>query len=155
MRPVTLTVTMRRAIAIALGLLVGLLVGLPVAAGAQEGFVLIANRANPISTLARLEASQLFLGKRSRWSNGLSAQPVDQVESSPVRRHFSNVIHGMDVPSVKGFWQEMVFSGRGDPPPERTSDADVIAYVKANPSALGYVGGVTPADGVKIITVTR
>jgi ABC-type phosphate transport system substrate-binding protein len=116
--------------------------------------VLIANQANPVSTLPRDEASKLFLLKRSRWANGEHARPVDQVESSPVRRQFSNAIHGMDVPSVKSFWQDIVFSGKGDPPPERASDAEVIAFVKDNANGLGYVSSATPANGVKIIIVT-
>jgi hypothetical protein len=60
----------------------------------------------------------------------------------------------MDVPSVKSFWQEVVFSGRGEPPPERASDADIIAYVRVNPNAVGYIGETTPTDAVKVITVT-
>jgi ABC-type phosphate transport system substrate-binding protein len=145
-----LTSTARLAVGIALSLVTAL----PGAASAQDGFVLIANRANPVSTLARGDASKLFLLKRTRWSTGQSAQPVDQIESSPVRRHFSSAVHGMDVASVKGFWQEIVFSGKGDPPPERTSDEDVIAFVRSTPNALGYIGSTTPADGVKILTLT-
>jgi hypothetical protein len=61
----------------------------------------------------------------------------------------------MDVPSVKSFWQEVVFSGRGEPPPERTSDAAVIAFVRANPNAVGYISDATPAESVKVISVTR
>jgi ABC-type phosphate transport system substrate-binding protein len=149
MRPPTVTLTR------ALGFMVGLLVCLPVAARAQEGFVVIANVSNPISTMSISEASKLFLRKRTRWPNGQSAQPVDQFESSAVRRRFSNVIHGMDVWSVKSYWQEVVFSGKGDAPPERASDAQIIAFVKANPNAIGYVAIATPTDSVKPITVTR
>ena len=137
-----------------LGMALGLLAGGPVVAHAQDSFVLIANPANPIATLSRGEVSKLFLLKRTRWSSGQRAQPVDQVESSPVRRQFSNAIHGMDVPSVKSFWQEIVFSGKGDPPPERASDAQVLAYVRSRPNGLGYVASSTYADGVKIIVVT-
>jgi hypothetical protein len=61
----------------------------------------------------------------------------------------------MDVPSVQSFWQEVVFSGRGEPPPERSSDAAVIAFVRANPNAVGYIGEATPADSVRVITVIR
>jgi ABC-type phosphate transport system substrate-binding protein len=138
-------------------LLLGVALGLasrPVAAHAQGGFVLIANASNPISTVSRVEASRLFLLKRIRWSTGQRAEPVDQVESSPVRRQFSSAIHGMDVPSVKSYWQEIVFSGKGDPPPERASDALVFAFVRTHPNGLGYVARATPADGVKIVTVS-
>jgi ABC-type phosphate transport system substrate-binding protein len=137
-----------------LGLVLGLFAGGPAVAHAQDSFVLIANAANPISTLSRSEASKLFLLKRTRWTSGQRAQPVDQVESSAVRRQFSNAIHGMDVPSVKSFWQEIVFSGKGDPPPERASDAQVLAYVRSRPNGLGYVAASTRADGVKIIALT-
>jgi ABC-type phosphate transport system substrate-binding protein len=148
MRPFTITAPL------AMGLALALLVGLPVVARAQDGFVLIANQANPVSTLPKDEASKLFLLKHSRWASGEQARPVDQVESSPVRRRFSNAIHGMDVPSVKSFWQDIVFSGKGDPPPERASDAEVIAFVKHHANGLGYVSSATPANGVKIIIVT-
>jgi ABC-type phosphate transport system substrate-binding protein len=130
------------------------LVALPAAAHAQDGFVLIANRANPVSTLARDEASKLFLLKRRKWSSGQTAQPVDQVESSGVRRLFSNWIHLMDVPSVKSFWQEIVFSGKGEPPPECASDEEVLAFVRATPNAVGYVSSSTLTIGVKILTMT-
>ena len=145
------------------GIAAALLLALPLAARAQlhaygaaapeARFVLIANSANAVSALPRHEASKLFLGKRAKWPNGATAQPVDLVESSAVRRRFSTEIHGMGVQNVKSFWQKAVLSGKGEPPPERATDADVIAYVKANPNALGYVGSATAADGVKILNV--
>lgn len=146
------------------GIAAALLLALPLAASAQlhaygatppeARFVLIANSANAVSMLQRHEASKLFLGKHTKWPNGAAAQPVDLVESSAVRRRFSADVHGMGVQNVKSFWQKAVSSGKGEPPPERATDADVIAFVKANPNALGYVGSATAADGVKILTVT-
>jgi len=134
---------------------IGMLVAWPSIGRAQDGFRLIVHPTNPVTTLRAAGVSKLFLRKQTKWPNGETAQPVDQVESSPVRRRFSPAIHGMDVPSVQSFWQEVVFSGRGEPPPERTSDAAVIAYVRANPNAVGYIGDTTAADAVKILTVTR
>jgi ABC-type phosphate transport system substrate-binding protein len=133
---------------------IALLVGWPSVGRAQDGFRLIVHPTNPVGTLRAGTISKLFLHKQTKWPNGQPVQPVDQVESSPVRRKFSQAIHGMDVPSVKSFWQEVVFSGRGEPPPERASDADIIAYVRVNPNAVGYIGETTPTDAVKVITVT-
>jgi hypothetical protein len=114
------TIRNSRVAGIALALVV--LVSGVAGAHPQEGFVLIANRANPVTALDREEVSKLFLLKHSQWPTGQRVQPVDQVESSPVRRRFSTAIIGMDVPSVKSFWQEYVFSGKGEPPPERATD---------------------------------
>jgi len=134
---------------------IALLVAWPSMGRAQAGFRVIVHPTNPVTTLRAAVVSNLFLRKLTRWPNGQPVEPVDQAESSPVRRKLSPAIHGMDVPSVKSFWQEVVFSGRGEPPPERTSDAAVIAFVRANPNAVGYVGETTPADSVKVIAVTR
>jgi ABC-type phosphate transport system substrate-binding protein len=136
------------------GIALGLLACLPCAVHAQEGFVVITNINNSVSTLRREDVSKFFLRKHTRWTQGQAVEPMDQVESSSVRRRFSNAIHQMDVPSVKGYWQEMVFSGRGDPPPERASDGEVVAFVKTHQFAIGYVASVTPIDGVKTIIVT-
>lgn len=133
---------------------IGVLAGWPSIGQAQNGFRLIVHPTNPVTALSVAGASKLFFCKQTKWPNGLLVRPVDQVESSPVRRKFSPAIHGMDVPSVKSFWQEMVFSGRGEPPPERASDAAVIAYVRANPGAVGYISATAPADSVKVVTVT-
>src|SRR6476659_8161949 len=122
------------------GFIAGLTLGLPLAAHAQlhaygqtaapteVQFVLIANLANRANRLDRSEASKLFLGKRAKWPNGAPVQPVDLVESSPVRRRFSNEILGMGVSSVKSYWQEMVSNGRGNAPIERATDAEIIDF---------------------------
>jgi ABC-type phosphate transport system substrate-binding protein len=125
------------------------------AAAAQDSFILIVNSANPVSALRETEVSKLFLGKVTKWPNGKPVQPVDQVASSPARRKFSDAIHRMDVPSVKSYWQKIVFSGRGDPPPERASDEDIVLFVKANPNAIGYVRSSMPLVDVKILTLAR
>ena len=122
---------------------------------AQDSFILIVNAANPVSTLRETDVSKLFLRKVTKWPNGKPVQPVDQVASSPARRKFSDVIHRMDVPSVKSYWQEIVFSGRGDPPPERASDDDVIRFVRANPNAIGYVSASIALVDVKVVTLAR
>jgi ABC-type phosphate transport system substrate-binding protein len=139
---------------LSLGIALLLLAGLPPAVHAQEGFVVIANVGNPVTTLQRQDVLQFFLRQRIRWQHGERVEPIDQVESSPVRRRFSNAVLAMDVPSVKGFWQESVFSGKADPPAERASDGEIVAFVKTHVHAIGYVGSVSALDGVKIIVVT-
>ena len=73
------------------------------------------------------------------WKPGEAVQPVDQGEGSPVRRSFSKSIHHKDIPGVKRYWQELIFTGQGMPPVERASDEDVVAFVAASRGAIGYV----------------
>jgi ABC-type phosphate transport system substrate-binding protein len=120
------------------------------AASAQEGFKLVVNASNGASSVAKDEASQYFLKKKSAWPGGQTVQPVDQTDESPVRRAFSKAVLKKDVSAVKSYWQTQIFAGRGVPPPEKTSDAAVLAFVEANSGALGYVSaGVQVGRGVK------
>ncbi len=110
----------------------------------SAAYRVVVNATNATSTLPRAELARLFLKKSSAWPDGRGAQPVDLGENSPARRAFSKAVLDRDVPAVRAYWQQQIFSGRGVPPPEKTSDADVLAYVRANPGAVGYVS--TGAD---------
>jgi ABC-type phosphate transport system substrate-binding protein len=112
----------------------------------------VVNGANPVTALPRDLASKMFLKKVQTWESGLAVAPVDREQGSPVRAAFSKAVHGKPVSAVVSYWQQQIFSGREVPPPERTSDAAVIAFVRANPGAIGYVSGPPPAD-VKVIAV--
>ena len=55
---------------------------------------------------------------------------------------------------VKAYWQQMIFSGREVPPPEKASAKDVVAFVSANRGGVGYVPAGTPlGEGVKTVDV--
>ena len=58
------------------------------------------------------------------------------------------------VPAVKNYWQSMIFSGRGTPPPEAQLPDQVLAFVRADPGAVGYVPADTElGEGVKVLAV--
>ena len=136
-------------------LLVALLSAHGPSAAAQEGYRVVVNKDNPIDSITKQQLSHLLLKKRTRWDhNNTSADPVDLDSSSPVRETFSKDVHGRSVSSIKNYWQRQIFSGRGVPPPEVTSDAAVVAYVSSRPGAIGYVSARAQLNDVKVLTVS-
>ncbi len=129
---------------IALALLAAALLARPVGAQSAATFQVIVNAANPVASLTREETSRLFLRKVVTWKPGEAVQPVDQSEESPVRRSFSKAVHHKDIPAVKRYWQELVFTGQGAPPIERGSDDEVLAFVAGARGAIGYVNPSVP-----------
>ncbi|HEX4382095.1 MAG TPA: hypothetical protein VH083_04075 [Myxococcales bacterium] len=120
------------------------------------GFRVIVNPANSLTSIGREELSKIFLRKQLAWRSFNEATlPVDQRESSPTREAFTTFVHKRSVQAVSFFWQQQVFSGRGAPPPERSSDASVIEYVTENPGAVGYVSPGAKLTGVKIIQIVQ
>ncbi len=121
----------------------------------SKSYKIIVNDSNPINTITKKDLAKIFLKKLTKWENGTTILPVDQLETSPVREAFSKDILKKTIAATKAFWQEQIFSGRGVPPPEKASDKEVIDYIKANPGAIGYISDSTniPTSGVKVIEV--
>jgi len=122
-------------------------------AGAQS-YKVIVNKANSTSTLSKKQVSNLFLKKAKKWPDGSKAAAIDLKGNNPTRKVFSTEVHGKSTNAVKSYWQQAVFSGKGTPPVEKSSDADVINFVKQNSGAIGYVASGTNTSEVKTITIS-
>ncbi len=134
--------------------LLALLAAAPPLRGQDAPVRVVVNALNPATQVSRELAQRLFLKQTTSWSNGSAVLVVDQAERSPVRRAFSHLVLRRDVPEVKSYWQRLVFSGRAIAPAEKPSDADVLAFIRANPGAIGYVSaGAELGSGVKTLGV--
>jgi ABC-type phosphate transport system substrate-binding protein len=142
-----------KAIILAVGTLLAWLV-LPGTAAGQDYKVVI-NESNTIQEIGQQQITRCFMKQTTKWPNGLPVTPVDQAANSAVRESFSANVLGRDVSAVKSYWQRQIFSGRGVPPPEKASDGEVLAFVRANPGAVGYVSwDADIGSGVKVLRVT-
>ncbi len=122
----------------------------------EDSFQVIVHQDNPTDSMTRAEVSRLLLKKMSRWSFGDKppAHPVDQAQGTSIRDDFSQVIHKRSSSAVRSYWQQRIFSGRGVPPPEASSDEEVVEFVKDDLGGIGYVARGTSLDGVKSIEIT-
>jgi len=110
---------------------------------------------NRVTRLTREQTSQIFLRVVTLWDNRKPVLPVDQPADSPVRRAFTKQVHRRTIASVQTYWQQQTFAGRGVAPPERASDADVLAYIRQFPNGIGYVtADATLGSDVKVVIVT-
>ncbi len=121
-------------------------------AAAQDVKVIV-NSANATADLPGDVVTKLFLKQTTKFPNGTAAQPVDQAKGSSVRVAFSKSVLGRGVAAVESYWQQQIFSGKDVPPPTKASDDEVVAYVKANPGAIGYVSAGASTAGVKVVDV--
>jgi hypothetical protein len=58
------------------------------------------------------------------------------------------------VNAIASYWQQQIFAGKDVPPPEQATEADVLAFVRDNAGAVGYVAaGTALGAGVRAVTV--
>ena len=119
-----------------------------------QAYQVIVNAANPASELRRDEVAKVFLKTVVKWGTGVAAAPCNNGASKSVTEAFAKAVLGKSASALESYWQQQIFAGKDIPPPEKKSDADVIAFVQATPGAIGYVAaGVTLSGAVKAVKV--
>jgi ABC-type phosphate transport system substrate-binding protein len=116
----------------------GLAVGATPSPAASTAFRVIVHHEVKGARISRSVLSSIFLKQAPRWGDGSVILPVDQSVRSDVRRTFSGDVLQQGVAEVQLYWQRKMSAGVV-PPPVKSSDEDVVAFVAATPGAIGYV----------------
>jgi ABC-type phosphate transport system substrate-binding protein len=140
-------VTSKSRIAIAL-----LAIG-PTFTGASAGadVVAVVSAKSAVRALTSDQLADIFLGRVSRFPNGVLAVPIDLRDGSPERDQFYAKITGKTPAQVKAYWSKIIFTGRGQPPKAVASDLDVKQFLAANIGAIGYIDAALLDDTVRAL----
>lgn len=118
------------------------------AAGDAAGVVLIGHPG-----LGRLTAAQvvrLYTGRLTELDN----QPVSVVNApagSPLRQRFLQQFLQQDDAEYRAYWTVRRHIGKGLPPPELPTTADVLRHVAAQPGAIGYIDAADLRPGLNVL----
>jgi hypothetical protein len=94
---------------------------------------------------------RIFLGKDKKFADGNESIAVNQSADTQIRQDFDEAVLGRSSSQVSAYWSKLVFTGKGIPPKEVSSDAEVIDLVSKNPSVVGYINRASVTDAVKIV----
>ena len=120
---------------------------------AAADFRMIVNPQVKGSQIPRAVLKSIFLKQALKWGDGRPVAPVDQSVQSPVRRLFTTDVLGQGIVEVQVYWQRKIGAGLV-PPPVKTSDEDIVAFVASTPGAIGYVSAGAPLpDSVREVSV--
>lgn len=107
----------------------------------QAGEIIV----HPASTLTAAEVREVFVGDKQLAGNA-KLVPVD---NSSAQADFVSKVLQMEVVRYNALWTRKAFREGLTAPPVKGGDAEVIAFVKSTPGAVGYVG--TSGPGVKVL----
>lgn len=130
-----------------------LAVGAAPVVSAEARFRVIVHPQVKGNQIPRAALSSIFLKQASKWGDGSAVRPVDQSLRSPVRMSFSAAVLQQALVQVQMYWQREMARGQV-PPPVKTSDEEVVAFVASTPGAIGYVTPGAPLpDSVREVAV--
>jgi ABC-type phosphate transport system substrate-binding protein len=131
-----------------------LVIGLARSTQAERGdYKVIVHPENPATKVSRDLVRNAFLKKASQWADGETLRPIDLSRRFPIRDRFTAELLKKTPAQLKSYWNQRIFSGKGVPPPEVDSVADVIAYVLNEPGAIGYIPTDVDPGGAKVVEV--
>ena len=122
-------------------------------AGDDGGFKLIVHPDNPYDSVDRDFVRDAYLKKATEWNDGEVIHPIDLAPRFRARDKFNENVIRKTASQLRTYWNQQIFSGKGVPPPEAESTADVIAYVVANRGAIGYIPADVDPGRAKVIRI--
>lgn len=107
--------------------------------------------AKTAAAMSKEQVADVFTGKATSLPGGAAAVVVDQPEANPMREEFYTKVTGKTAAQAKALWSKLAFTGKGTPPKEAASSAEVKKAVGAAPGGIGYIEKAAVDDTVKVV----
>lgn len=127
-----------------------LAVPLTLSAMASAEVAVIVNPANG-NALTDKEISRIYLGKLKAFADGQAIEAINIASGNAARTEFEQKVLKKSSSQVKAYWSKLVFTGKGKPPKELASAAEVIKLVASTPNAIAYVDSAKLDGSVKVV----
>lgn len=112
---------------------------------AYAELVVVTNPQNPATRLMPTQIPQFFLG------GSVLFTPLEQAENSAIRSEFYKKVLEKEPSQVRAIWSKIVFTGKGKPPKEFKSSAEVKKAISEDVNAIGYIEASAVDSTVKVI----
>jgi ABC-type phosphate transport system substrate-binding protein len=110
----------------------------------------IVNNANA-DTLSAKTIKRIYLGKMKAFPSGSKVTVLTLKDDAPATENFRQSALKKSNSQFKSYWSKLAFTGKGTPPKEVASAADMVNAVKADVSTIGFVDSSAVTGDVKVI----
>jgi len=114
--------------------------------------VIVGNKSVAESKLNKQDLKNIFLGKKTTWSDNKKIVFVTQDNSSASDQFLTEYVN-KSTSQFSSYWKEKVFTGQGTPPKSFASDKELIQFITQTEGAIGFVSSGDGLDNVKKITI--
>lgn len=128
-----------------------LALALLVISSANADVLVVVNKDNDIDSFSKRQLVDIYMGKNLYLPDGSLAIRLDQAPDSETREVFYRQLLGKSVAEVNAYWARLLFTGRASPPHVLSSSKEILAVVRKNKNAIGYVNESDVDDSVKVV----
>jgi hypothetical protein len=124
------------------------------APAARADYYVVVGEASPAMQLSQKDVLHLFMGRSRAFPNGNPASAHD-LASSAQREGFYRALSGMSLAQVTSYWARLTFSGRSLPPVQLEDEAAMVAKLRTDPAAIGWLPTPPVAKGLRTVLVLK
>ena len=117
----------------------------------RADIVVILNVDNPVQALTPRQVSDLYLGRTRTFPGGAATLVFEQPRQARTREEFFHRLNGMSLKQLNAYWARLQFSGEVQPPIQLDDSAAVLAGVRKNSAAIGYVDATAVDGSVRVV----
>lgn len=122
-------------------------------AQAHAGEIVVIGNSN-VPKMDSVTIQKIYTGKVISVS-GISITPVGVKSGTTARNLFLQGFLNQDEEKYTAYWTVRRYIGKGAPPAELSSDAEVINYVQSTPGAVGYIDEADLKPGMNVIARSK
>ena len=103
-----------------------------------------------LSKLDVATVQRIYTGKAVE-VGGIAVTVVNATNGSDVRNRFLQSYLNQDEDKYTAYWTVRRYIGKGAPPTELKSAADIIRFIQSTPGAIGYIDEAEVTSGVNVL----
>ncbi|MCK6427194.1 MAG: hypothetical protein L6Q75_19225 [Burkholderiaceae bacterium] len=115
---------------------------------ADEGVAVIAHA--PLRGLDAEAIRRIYTGRMVEL-DGQPLRPVQLPAGHPLRRRFASAFLQQSDEDFVAYWTVRRYIGKGAPPRELSSPAELVAHVQRTPGAIGYLDAADLRPGMHLL----
>ena len=113
--------------------------------------VAVVSAKSAVIVLSKSQLADIFLGRVTRFPNGVQAVPIDQADGAVTRDEFYLKLVGKTAAQLKAYWSKIIFTGRGQPPVAVENSDEMKKHLIGNPAAIGYIESNRVDGSVRVV----
>ena len=114
------------------------------------GVAVIVNASNVDAIDGNL-IKKIYLGKEKTFPSGEKVTVYTLPSSEADTEYFRDKALSKSNSQFKSYWSKIAFTGKGTPPTEVASNAEMINAIKSDPSSIGFINSNAVTGDVKVV----
>lgn len=118
-----------------------------------EAATVVAHSSVPLDVISQSQLRNIFTLRQTQWPDGSPVKVIVLADNSPLHQRFCREQLRLFPYQLNSIWDKRSFSGTGRRPQQVENVAAMLALLRAEPGAIGYVEQFSAEQAIKEVRI--